>query len=60
MTDDAGAIFDDEDDGELIEWFDDPGLHVQPAVFAATIAGAMAVGALGAVGVLALLGRLRH
>lgn len=54
------AIIDDEDDTpELVHWFDRPPVELNGAEMAAVIAGAFTAGALAAIGLLAVSGRLR-
>lgn len=50
-------IRDDEDEGELVHWFDRAPVSASPAVAAAALAGAFALGLLAGAGLIALLGR---
>ena len=52
-------VHQEEDDQELVHWFDRPPVELNGAEMAAVIASAFAAGALAAVGLLALTGRLR-
>lgn len=59
-ADDHEVWLDDEfDDPEIVHWYESRPLTVGAAQASAAVAAAFALGALTAVGVLALLGRIR-
>jgi len=61
MSDDQNPdvyVIEDED-GEIVHWYERPKLRVSPAAATGATLGAFALGALTAVGILALLGRIR-
>ena len=61
MSDDAQHdvyVIEDED-GEIVQWYERPKLQVSTAQATGATLGAFALGALTAVGILALLGRIR-
>lgn len=57
MTDDAVYDEDDLDDADIVEWYESRPMTVSTAVATGSIVAAFALGALTAVGALALLGR---
>ena len=51
--------YDDIDEGKLVHWYQARPLTLGAAQVSGAVVGAMALGALAAVGILALTGRLR-
>ena len=52
------TFYTDEDEGEIVEWYDARPVTVSTAVATGSVIGAFALGVLTAVGALALMGRL--
>jgi len=55
----AEILVDDEDPREIVHWFDRPPVQLSPVQISAAVAGAFVLGALAAIGALALAGQLR-
>jgi hypothetical protein len=60
MIDPREDFIDDEPDKEIVHWMEARPLGVSTVGVSSVMAGAFAVGALTAVGLLFLTGRLRH
>lgn len=52
-------VHQEEDDQEIVHWFDRPPVELNGAEMAGVIATAFVAGAAAAIGVLAITGRLR-
>ncbi len=50
---------DEEDEGELVHWFDRAPVSASPGVATAALAGSFALGLLAGAGLIALFGRMR-
>ena len=60
MTDEAFIDLEEDEPQEIVHWFDQPPVTLSPSQAAGVVVAAFGLGALTAVGILALTGRLRH